>query len=335
MRRLLLLIFLLVTLLPSYGAAQLTKIRVANGGFGTAINAVLPAAYHKKIYQKYGLEAEYIALESGTIGMQTLLANELQILFTTGALAVTANLQGAETTIFAGGINFFPFKLVVRPEIKSVADLRGKKLAVSRFGSASDYAAQLALEKLGGDPKQTTYLQLGSNQPRLSALSSGTVDATVFSEPFATLAEKKFGMRSLLDLADSGVPFPQNSFIVTRKFLAERRAVVVNALKASIEALYLMKRDRSVAREVMKRYLRIDDDAMIDIGVDYYLIKHGDGILTLPDRKGLEFVIADSAKTNAKAKGQTPESLHVLDGSVLDEIKKSGFIEKMMKGERS
>ena len=266
--------------------------------------------------------------------MQTLLANELQILFTTGALAVTANLQGADTTIFAGGINFFPFKLVVRPEIKSVADLRGKKLAVSRFGSASDYAAQLALEKLGGDPKQTTYLQLGSNQPRLSALSSGTVDATVFSEPFATLAEKKFGMRSLLDLADSGVPFPQNSFIVTRKFLAERRAVVVNALKASIEALYLMKRDRSVAREVMKRYLRIDDDAMIDIGVDYYLIKHGDGILTLPDRKGLEFVIADSAKTNAKAKGQTPESLHVLDGSVLDEIKKSGFIEKI-KNERS
>ena len=76
----------------TYGAE---KIRVANGGFGTAINAVLPAAYHKKIYQKYGIEAEYIALDSGTIGMQTLLANEIQILFTTGALAVTANLQGA------------------------------------------------------------------------------------------------------------------------------------------------------------------------------------------------------------------------------------------------
>src|SRR5512142_575320 len=111
------------------------KIRVANGGFETAINAVLPAAYHQKIYQKYGIDAEYIALESGTIGMQTLLANEIQILFTTGALAVTANLQGADTTIVAGGINFFPFTLVVRPGIKSAADLRGKKIAVSRFGS--------------------------------------------------------------------------------------------------------------------------------------------------------------------------------------------------------
>ncbi len=305
------------------------RIRVANGGFGTAINAVLPAAYHKKIYQKYGIDAEYIALDSGTIGMQTLLANEIQILFTTGALAVTANLQGADTTIVAGGINFFPFTLVVRPDIKTAADLRGKKIAVSRYGSASDYAAQLALEKLGADPKQNTFLQLGANQPRLSALTSGAVDGSVFSEPFATVAIRQHGMRALLDLADSGVPFPENCFVVKRSYLAQKRNVVVNALKASIEALYLMKRDKNVAREVLKKYLRIDDDNLIDIGYAYYLAQHGEDILTLPDRKGIEFVINDAAKTNPKAKGQTPESLKVLDGSVLDEIKKSGFIEKV------
>jgi NitT/TauT family transport system substrate-binding protein len=305
------------------------KIRVANGGFGTAINAVLPAAYHQRLYQKYGLEAEYIALESGTIGMQTLLANEVQILFTTGALVVTGNLQGADTTIIAGGINFFPFTLVVRPEIKTAADVRGKKIAVSRFGSASDYAAQVALEKLGADPKQNTFLQVGANQPRLSALTSGAIDGSVFSEPFATVAVKQHGMRRLLDLADSGVPFPENCFVVKRSYLAQKRSVVVNALKASIEALYLMKRDKNIAREVLKKYLRIDDDRLIDIGYDYYLAKHGEDILTLPDRKGLEFVIEDVARTNPKAKGQTPESLKVLDGSVLDEIKKSGFIEKV------
>jgi len=315
-------------LIPTLGSAQLQKFRAANGGFGTAINAILPGAYHAKIFQKYGLEAEYIALESGTLGMQTLLANEVQVLFTTGALAVTANLQGGDSTIIAGGINFFPFKLIVRPDIKSITDLHGKKLAISRFGSASDYVAQLAVEKLGGDPKQVTMLQLGGNPSRLAAMMTGTAHATVFSEPFASVAVKQ-GMRSLLDLADSGVPFPQNCFIVRRSVLAEKRSLVVNAMKASIETLYLLKRDRRFAREVLKKYLRIDDDAMIDIGIEYYLTKHGDGVLTLPDRKGLEFVIADTAKTNPKAKGQTPESLRVLDGSVLDEIKKSGFIERV------
>jgi ABC-type nitrate/sulfonate/bicarbonate transport system substrate-binding protein len=319
---------MLVLFAVSPSAAQAQRFRAANGGFGTAINAILPGAYHAKIFQKYGLEAEYIALESGTLGMQTLLANEVQVLFTTGALAVTANLQGGDSTIIAGGINFFPFKLIVRPEIKTAVDLHGKKLAISRFGSASDYAAQLAVEKLGGDAKQVTMLQLGGNPSRLAAMLSGTTHATVFSEPFASVAVKQ-GMRSLLDLADSGVPFPQNTFIVRRSLLAEKRPMIVNAMKASIETLYLLKKDRRFAREVLKRYLRIDDDAMIDIGIDYYLTKHGDGVLTLPDRKGLEFVINDTVKTNPKAKGQTPESLRVLDGSVLDEIKKSGFLEKL------
>ena len=179
MKRLYLLVALPVLLFTGSGWAQLQKFRAANGGFGTAINAILPGAYHAKIFQKYGLDAEYIALESGTIGMQTLLANELQVVFTTGALAVTANLQGGDTTIIAGGINFFPFKLIVRPEIKTAADLHGKKLAISRFGSASDYAAQLAVGKLGGDPKQVTMLQLGGNPSRLAALTSGTAHATV------------------------------------------------------------------------------------------------------------------------------------------------------------
>jgi ABC-type nitrate/sulfonate/bicarbonate transport system substrate-binding protein len=328
MNRLALLILIIVLAFTEQSFAQAQKIRAANGGFGTAINAILPGAYHAKVFQKYGIDAEYIALESGTIGMQTLLANEVQVLFTTGALAVTANLQGGDSVIIAGGINFFPFKLVVRPEIKTAAELHGKKLAISRFGSASDYAAQLAVEKLGGDARQVTMLQLGGNPSRLAAMLSGTAHATVFSEPFASVAVKQ-GMRSLVDLADSGVPFPQNTFIVRRSVLAERRAMVVNAIKASIETLYLLRRDRKFAREVLKRYLRIDDDAMIDIGIDYYLTRHGEGVLTLPDRKGLEFVIADTAKTNPKAKGQTPESLRLLDGSVLEEIKKSGFIDKV------
>lgn len=66
------------------------KIRAASGGFGTAINAIVPAAYHQGVFKKYGLDVEYIALDSGTLGMQTLLANEIQFLFTTGALPVTS-----------------------------------------------------------------------------------------------------------------------------------------------------------------------------------------------------------------------------------------------------
>ena len=142
------------------------KFRAASGGFSTAIHALLWVAYEKKLFQKYGLEGEYIALESGTPAMQALLANELQIVFTTGALAITANLQGADTTIVGGGINFIPNKLLVRPDIKTPEGLKGKTIAISRFGSASDYATQVALAKLGVNPKDVTIVQAGGNMTR-------------------------------------------------------------------------------------------------------------------------------------------------------------------------
>ena len=308
------------------GFAQ-EKFRVASGGFSTAIHAVAWAAYEKKIFQKYGLDGEYLALESGTPAMQALLANELQVVFTTGALAITANLQGADTTIVAGGINFIPNKLLVRPEVKRAEDLKGKRIAISRFGSASDYATQIALEKIGLHPKDVTVVQVGGNLTRFAALMNGTIHGTLLAEPLTTMGIRDHKMNSLIDLAESGVPFPQNCFIVRRSYLAANRAKIVNAMKAIIEGYFMVKNDRALGLQLIKKYIRVDgEDA--NISYDYYLAKYGDGVMVMPDRKGLEFILSQLAPTTPKAKGQSPESLRLLDSSVLDEIKKSGFIEK-------
>jgi hypothetical protein len=90
----------------------------------------------------------------------------------------------------------------------------------------------------------------------------------------------------------------------------------------------MLKRDKALALKLIKKYIRVDEEAAA-IGYEYYLAQHGEGILILPDRKGLEFVIAEVAKTNPKAKGQTTETLKLLEPSVLEEIKKSGFIERV------
>ena len=307
-------------------AAQ-DKFRVASGGFSTAVHAVVWAAYEKKIFQKYGLEGEYLALESGTPAMQALLANELQIVFTTGALAITANLQGADTTIIAGGMNFIPNKLLVRPEIKRPEDLKGRRIAISRFGSASDYATQVALEKLGVNPKDVTIIQVGGNMTRYAALMNGTVHGTLLAEPLTTMGIREHKMNSLIDLAESGVPFPQNCFIVRRSYLEANRSKIVNGMKAIIEGYFAVKNDKALGLQLIKKYIRVDgEDA--NISYEYYLAKHGSDVMVMPDRKGLEFILSQVAATTPKAKGQTPESLRLLDSSVLDEIKKSGFIDK-------
>jgi NitT/TauT family transport system substrate-binding protein len=283
------------------------KFRVASGGFSTAIHAVAWAAYEKRLFQKYGLDGEYLALESGTPAMQALLANELQIVFTTGALAITANLQGGDTTIIAGGINFIPNKLLVRPEIKRPEDLKGKRIAISRFGSASDYATQVALEKLGVNPKDVTIVQIGGNLTRFAALMNGTIQATLLSEPLTTMGIRDHKMNSLIDLAESGVPLPQNCFIVRRSYLAANRVKIVNGMKAIIEGYFMVKNDRALGLQLIKKYIRVSDDDA-NISYDYYLAKHGDGVLVMPERKGLEFILAQLVSTTPKARGQAPES---------------------------
>src|SRR5262245_45584344 len=185
----------------SVAAAE--DLRAASGGFTTAIHAVLWAAYEEKIFRKYGLAVEYLALNSGRLGMQMLLSDDLQILFSTGVTVVTTNLQKADLAIIAGGLNFFPTKLIVRPEVKRAADLKGKVLAVGGFGAANHMALLVALEKLGINPKDVSIIQVAGGAAQLTALSKGAVYGLMFNEPQATIAIKKFGMHSLIDLMES------------------------------------------------------------------------------------------------------------------------------------
>jgi ABC-type nitrate/sulfonate/bicarbonate transport system substrate-binding protein len=241
---------------------------------------------------------------------------------------VSTNLQKADLAIIGGGLNFFPTKLVTRPEIKKAADLKGKILAVGGFGAANHMALLVALEKLGVNPKEVSIIQVAGGGAQLTALAKGAIFGLMFNEPQATIAVKKFGMHSLIDLMESKAPFPQNCFIVKRSYLESNRDKVTSFMKAVIEAIYLLKKDRPLAIRLIKKYIRVNDEEAA-IGYDYYLAKHSEGILDLPDRRGLQFVIEETAKTNPKAVGQTPETLRLLEPSVLDELKKSGFVEKV------
>ncbi len=304
-----------------------SKFRVVSGGFGVN-HAPIWAAYHQNIFKKYGLDVEYLAIESGSTATQTLMAGEVQALFSTGSVVVGANLQGADLAIVAGGINFLHFKLVARPEIKNPEDLKGKAVGISRFGSATELGMQVALEKLGVNLKQVTVFQAGGNTNRMTALKGRAIYAALLSEPHATIAIKTLGMKSLVDLGQSRTPFPLNCFIMKRNYLTSNRANAISFVESVIEGLFTVLKDRSLTVRLIKKYLRVDDD-MAGIGYDTYVREQGYGVLNLPDRRGLEFAISLMAQQNPKASGQTPESLRLLDPSILDEIKKSGFVEKV------
>jgi NitT/TauT family transport system substrate-binding protein len=320
-----------VLVLTAFGVApaEAQRIRAASGGL-SVIHSLLWVVYDQKILKKYGLDLEYIAIENGTVGMQALLANEAQFLFSTSSLAVNANLRGSDIAVVAGGLNFIPDKLIVRPEIKQPEDLAGKRLAISRFGSSSEVSAKLTLEKVGVKPETVSLIQLGGVSTRQAALMAGQVQATILSDPQATAATNA-GMKLWVDLSESKWDLPRfcfNCFMAKRSFLDTNHEAATNFLKAVIEGLYLLKKDKPLGVRLIKKYLRLNDEAA-SIGYDFYIAKHGEGLLSLPERKGMEFVIAEVAKTNPAASKATPESLKLVEGSLLEEIKKSGFLDRL------
>ena len=319
---------MLTVALAGMSPAHAQRIRAASGGL-SIIHSLLWVTYEQKLLKKYGLDLEYIAIENGTVGMQALLANEAQILFSTSSLAVNADLRGADVAVVAGGLNFIPDKLIVRPEINKPEDLIGKRLAISRIGSSSETSAKLTLEKVGVKPESVSLIQLGGVSTRQAALMAGQVQATILSDPQATAATNA-GMKLWVDLSESKWGLPRicfNCFMAKRSFLDSNRETASNFLKAVIEGLYLLKRDKPLGVRLIKKYLRLNDEAAA-IGYDFYIGKHGEGMLSLPERRGMEFIIAEVAKTNAAAIKATPESLRLVEPSFLDEIKKSGFVER-------
>jgi ABC-type nitrate/sulfonate/bicarbonate transport system substrate-binding protein len=326
--RTLAIVVMLTLALAGMSPAHAQRIRAASGGL-SIIHSLLWVTYEQKLLKKYGLDLEYIAIENGTVGMQALLANEAQFLFSTSSLAVNANLRGADVTVVAGGLNFIPDKLIVRPEINKPEDLAGKRLAISRFGSSSETSAKLTLEKVGVKPESVSLIQLGGVSTRQVALMAGQVQATILSDPQATAATNG-GMKLWVDLSESKWGLPRicfNCFMAKRSFLDSNRETASNFLKAVIEGLYLLKRDKPLGVRLIKKYLRLNDEAA-SIGYDFSIAKHGEGMLSLPERRGMEFIIAEVAKTNPAAIKATPESLRLLEPSFLDEIKKSGFVER-------
>ena len=327
--RILVVLAMLALSLAGVATAHAQRIRAASGGL-SIIHSLLWVTYEQKLLKKYGLDLEYIAIENGTVGMQALLANEAQFLFSTSSLAVNANLRGSDVTVVAGGLNFIPDKLIVRPEITKPEELAGKRLAISRFGSSSETSAKLTLEKVGVKPESVSLIQLGGVSTRQVALMAGQVQATVLSDPQATAATNA-GMKLWVDLSESKWGLPRicfNCFMAKRSFLDSNREAAMNFLKAVIEGLYLLKKDKPLGVRLIKKYLRLSDEAAA-VGYDFYIGKHGEGMLSLPERRGMEFIIAEVAKTNPAASKATPESLRLAEPSFLDEIKKSGFVERV------
>src|SRR5262245_55597051 len=201
--------------------AQLTKLNVGYVGV-TSDNAAAFIARDTDIYARNGLDVQLIYFNSGTTAVTALIAADTPISQTAGPSVINATLNGSDTVMIAGGNVTLDYWMLSRPEIKTPEQLKGGAVAISRFGSASDFIVRYALQRLGLTPvKDVAILQVGSLTERLAAMETKRVQATVLAPPAMYQAQAR-GFNMLVDIAALGLPYQATGVATTRRFIRDR-----------------------------------------------------------------------------------------------------------------
>ena len=175
--------------LYSAASAQLAKLNVGYVGINSD-NVIAWVAKETGIFAKNGLDVQLIYFSGGTTSVMALVSGESPIIQTGAPPIVNAVLGGSDPVMIAGGVVTLDYWLLSRPEIKTPEQLKGGAVAISRFGSSSDFIVRYALQRIGLTPvKDVAILQIGALPDRLAAMESKRVQATVLAPPAMYVAQ--------------------------------------------------------------------------------------------------------------------------------------------------
>lgn len=290
---------------PPLLAAELTSIRLGHNGLTSEIPFYV--GRDAGIFAKYGINLEPVLITGGSTSIQALLGNSLDLLLGGATPMLYAVLRGAQMKIVAGLNNRIPFALLSQPDIRTGAQLKGKKLGITRFGSNLDFIARLAAAEFGLNPKSDiTILQTGSPDARLSALRSGAIDATFFNIEQAMVA-RKLGFNLLIDFIEKDIEYAHISVIARDDTLKSQPERLRRFLRAYVDATRYHKTHKE---EAVKKSLQLQKNLDRQIAEQAYSLN----LKTLPDDarvsvRGMQLVIAAAALDDPKAKNYTPQQL--------------------------
>ena len=272
-------------------------------------------------FDKYNLNVEFVRI-GAIAGEAALIAGEVNVLLTAPDELIPPIAGGAELVIIATQNNHPEYKLVVVPEIRKPEDLKGKRLAISRVGASSDWLTRNALTKLGVSPDSVNIIGVGGQGERAAALQARKVDGTVIVPP-AQLALEKAGMRTLVDLADLGIPYVSVSYGIRKAFLRSNPDELERLLKAYGEGMHRFKTDRDFGKMVIAKRMRMSDEEIIGATYEYYATDKVTQRIPYISMEALKYLLEQTAKTIPAAAQVKLQD--IADMSIVKKLDDSGF----------
>jgi NitT/TauT family transport system substrate-binding protein len=287
-------------------------------------NIIIFATKEAKLFEKYGLYADPVAMRGSGEASKAMIGGSVQIGPIATPTVINADLSGADLVILAHTLPGVVHALMVKPEIKRVEDLKGKKIGVTTFGSLTDFLIRHILKKKGLNPdRDVALLQIGGDPERIAALKQGSIDAASLSFPGYGIA-MKMGFLMLWDSAKE-IEYPWIEITTRRAVIQKDRDMIMSYMKAHLEGTALFKKDREFGKKVIKKTLRVDNDELVNESYDIF----SKAFLPVPypNTTGMKTSFEYVAATRPEILNHKPEEF--TDRSFVEELDKSGFIKKL------
>lgn len=290
--------------------------------------APLWITHARGFFRKYGLDAQLVFIESGTTTVQSLISKDVLLAQMAGAGVLQSRLRGSDVVMIAGVINTLTFKLYVDKNIRQPDQLKGKTVAVTRYGSSTDFALRYALERYGLTPeKDVAILQMGNMPAMVASLESGKIQGAMLSSPF-TLRAKNMGFPLMADLQMLGLEYQHTGLATTQAVIKARPDLIRNAMKAYVEGIHYYKTHRAESLAILSKYLKTTDAEILsevyeDVGLRLTAEK------PYPTLRGIGIMLRELVATSPKAAAARPEEF--VDLTFIKELDSSGFIDRLYK----
>jgi NitT/TauT family transport system substrate-binding protein len=301
-------------------AAAADKVRIGYTS-PTPNHGVLWVADISNLFKKNNLDLEIVYMP-GNISLPSLLSGEIQFAQMTGALMSPGRLQGADPVMLASVQDYLDDRLVARPTIKSIEDLKGKRVGISRFGAASHMRVLNFLPRFGLGEKDVTFLQIGDTPARVVALVGGSIDASSFSPP-DHLAATKAGMKILFNMRELNVAYQGTGLVTTQRQIAKNRDVVRRMVKAYVEAIHLVRTNPEISKRAFAKYRKTNDEKQLDEAYD--TLREMVRPKPYPSMDGFKTIFKDVSDRIPAAKTANPKEF--IEASFLEELDRSGYVD--------
>ncbi len=301
------------------GAVDAAPLRVAYSAISGAMSS-LWVAQEGGYFKREGLDVELLYIGGGSLLIQSMLSGDVPIAYGPSVPVINASLRGADLQLIGNTGNSLVFSIMSRPEIKQPADLKGKKVGVTRLGGSTDWALDAALKHWGLERRDLIVVQTGGMPEGLAGLVANAFGAVVLSPP-SNFKAAKAGMQELVDVGQLKIIFPNTPLSASESFIRSNRDTVLRFLRGFAQGLHRLRSDKEFSMKVLSKYTKVNDAETLAQLHQTYGVRYSGDRIPYVRAEGVEEILKKiPGKEAREAKASS-----FIDNSLLKELDQSGW----------